>query len=88
LLGALIATLAGILPLALLRRTHPGWLAPLALLLLLYPMMFLVWHGDAMEVGRHSVLNGVQFRLALWMLALFVIDGWITWQSSRRQIRV
>lgn len=87
LVGTLLAVLSGFLVLAIIRRACPAWLVPLVLLLLLYPMMFLVWHGDAMEVGRHSVLNGVQLRLALWMGALLVIDGWLAWRSSRQQVR-
>jgi hypothetical protein len=54
---------------------RPAWLVPAALLALLYPMMFIVWHGDAMEVGRHSHLIGIQLRLALWMLAVFLVDS-------------
>jgi hypothetical protein len=33
-----------------------------------------VWYGNVMDVGRHAVQIGVQYRLGLWMLLLFVLD--------------
>jgi hypothetical protein len=56
-------------------RARPEWAIPAILLLLAYPMILVVWHGDSMDVGRHSYLNAVQIRLAGWLLLLFVADA-------------
>ena len=32
-------------------------------LLLFFPHFYLVWHGDAAEVGRHAIQASVQLRL-------------------------
>jgi hypothetical protein len=43
------------------------WLIILALAASLYPLMFIVWHGNPQEIERHAVQVAVQFRLAGWM---------------------
>jgi hypothetical protein len=80
--GAL--TLAGF-ALAALRLGRPVWLAPAALALLIYPSMFLIWHGDAIDVGRHSYLIGVQLRLVFWMLCWFTVDLILSSIAERRR---
>jgi hypothetical protein len=59
-------------------RSSPLWAVPLTLILLMYPHAFLVWHGDAMEVGRHAVQAGIQFHLGLWLLGLLALDYHLT----------
>ena len=49
------------------------WLA-FIFLLLFFPHFYLVWHGDAAEVGRHAIQASVQLRLALWLLLLLTLD--------------
>jgi hypothetical protein len=44
------------------------------LILLVYPHAVVVWHGDAMEVARHSVSNAVQLRLGIWLAILAATD--------------
>ena len=56
------------------RRESTHWSLPIMMILLTYPHAVMVWHGDAMEVGRHSLAIGVQFSLGLWMLLFFAID--------------
>jgi hypothetical protein len=51
------------------------WTIPALMILLTYPHGAVVWHGDSMEVARHCLLVGVQFRLGLWLLSLFMIDA-------------
>ncbi|MBN1868542.1 hypothetical protein JW916_14770 [Candidatus Sumerlaeota bacterium] len=55
------------------RRSAP-WVALLTLVLA-YLHFVIVWHGDAMEVGRHSLAAGVQFRVAFWTLLLFSLQA-------------
>ncbi len=76
-----IALLAIIL--TMMHRSRPEWAVPAALLLLTYPMMLIIWHGDSLEVGRHSFLLAMQFRLAGWLLLLFLADAWLM-RSDRR----
>ncbi|KPL87398.1 hypothetical protein [Levilinea saccharolytica] len=58
------------------RLNGRGLWAALALLLLSYPHLALVWHGDAMEVGRHALAAGVQLRLGLWLALLFGLQAY------------
>ncbi len=61
-----------------LKRTH---LVPIVLLLLAYPVSFLVWHGDAMELERHSLNIALQWRLAIWLFVIFTVDSLPSRQS-------
>ncbi len=55
-------------------RYNSVWIVLLSMILLIYPHAFLVWHGDAMEIGRHSLQLGIQFFLCTWMVILFTGD--------------
>jgi hypothetical protein len=59
------------------RDSKPFWLLIFFLLLFL-PHFYLVWHGDAAEVGRHAVQASVQLRLVLWLLLLLALDKIVT----------
>ncbi len=70
-----IGSLFGIATILIFRgKASATWLVPYALLLLVYPMIFITWHGDAVEIGRHSLLVAIQLRLAGWLLLLFFLD--------------
>jgi hypothetical protein len=56
-------------------RYNIAFLAPLGLILLVYPHAALIWHGDPNEIGRHALQVGVYFRLGLWVLLLFAADA-------------
>jgi len=43
-------------------------------LIIFFPHFYLVWHGDAAEVGRHAIQASVQLRLTLWLLFLLALD--------------
>jgi len=43
-------------------------------ILLVYPHAVIVWHGDSMEVARHSMSNAVQLRLGIWLAILATTD--------------
>ena len=43
-------------------------------LLLFFPHFYLVWHGDAAEIGRHAIQASVQLRLALWLSLFLALD--------------
>ena len=54
-------------------KVEAFWLA-FIFLVLFFPHFYLVWHGDAAEVGRHAVQASVQLRLVLWLLLLLALD--------------
>jgi hypothetical protein len=38
------------------------------------PHLYIVWHGDAAEVGRHAIQASIQLRLSLWLLLFLALD--------------
>lgn len=58
------------------------WWVLLALLISIYPLMFVNWHGDPLEIERHALQIALQFRLAFWLVLLLVIDRGL--QAIRR----
>ncbi len=53
---------------------QPGWIMVAVLLISLYPMMFIVWHGNPIEVERHAASIGIQLRLMGWMTVVLFLD--------------
>ncbi len=49
------------------RDSNPLWVMMVLLLVSLYPMMFIIWHGEPLEIERHAVQLGIQFRLTGWL---------------------
>ncbi len=56
-------------------KTNPAWMVFLALSLLIYPHLFIVWHGDTSGMDRHALSLAVQFILSCWLLALLGADA-------------
>lgn len=50
------------------------WAVFICLTLLIFPHLFLTWHGDSMAPERHALSVGVQFYLAFWLLTILLID--------------
>jgi hypothetical protein len=57
-----------------LREREPKWLIALTLIMLTFPHLAIVWHGDSNDIGRHALQAGVHFRIGLWLLILFACD--------------
>jgi len=55
-----------------------------ALLISIYPMMFIIWHGEPLEIERHAVQIGIQIRLAGWLALPLLLDALLQWQAFRR----
>jgi hypothetical protein len=68
-----LATLVSILTSRTWQDSRVFWLL-LGFLTLFFPHFYLVWHGDAAEVGRHAIQASIQLRLALWLLLLLSLD--------------
>ncbi len=56
-------------------KANSGWFVVLILAVSIYPLMFIVWHADPMEITRHAIQIGIQFRLAAWMALILTIDA-------------
>jgi hypothetical protein len=56
----------------LIRNPGPVWLVLLAVILTMYPAMGLIWHAEPMEIERHALQIGIQFRLAGLIVFLFL----------------
>ncbi len=71
---------------AVWKRSRPDsrWLIVALVIALAYPHALIVWHGDAAEVGRHSITVNMQLRLGLWMLIWLAADE--VWTRSGRRM--
>jgi hypothetical protein len=55
-------------------RENPLWAVFICLNLLVFPHLFLVWHGDAMAPDRHALCVGIQLYLSFWILNILLAD--------------
>jgi hypothetical protein len=55
------------------------WVIIMVLVVSIYPLMFIIWHGNPMEVERHAIQIAVQLRLAGWIAVI----AWLAWLSSK-----
>ena len=81
------ALLLGMIAMLFTEPPRIAALIPLILLLTAYPLMLVVWHGDAAEVERHATQIGFQVRLALWMGTVIGLDCLWTRGFARRKVR-
>ncbi len=63
-----------------------AWWLALAILLTLYPMMFITWNGNPLEIERHAAQVGIQYRLSGWMSLLMLLDWLYAPGSSIRRL--
>lgn len=64
------------------------WAAFICLNLLVFPHLFLTWHGDAMAPDRHALSVGVQLYLGCWVLVLLLTSGVIAhFQTEKADAR-
>jgi hypothetical protein len=50
------------------------WVAFVFMNFLVFPHLFLTWHGDAMAPDRHALSVAVQLYLGFWMLVLLLFQ--------------
>jgi hypothetical protein len=55
------------------------WLIVLLLVASIYPLMFIIWHGNPQEIERHAIQIAVQLRLAGWMAVIV----WLAWLDTK-----
>jgi len=79
--GTIIATLVAIWKKA--WRVNPAWIVFIALCLLVYPHVFIVWHGDVTGTHRHALTVSLQFVLSFWLLGLLVAERILDFLRAR-----
>jgi hypothetical protein len=57
---------------------------PFGLLSLIFPLAFIIFHGDSNEIERHGIVIAVQSRLGLWLLLFFASDHLVTYMVSQK----
>lgn len=62
------------------------WSVPILPYLTVYPLMFVVWHGDAIEVERHAYPVRLQIQLARWMALMFCADAVVLCLAGKRRL--
>ncbi len=62
---------------------NPTKMVFIIVFVLLYPLMFISYHGDAMEVYRHSILVSILVRLVFWVFLVLCLD----WAISHRKLK-
>ena len=55
-------------------RRHPAWLVLTALVASIFPLSFIIWNGNPLEIERHTAQIGIQLRLAGWVGLMLVLD--------------
>ena len=55
-------------------KVNPTWLVIIGLCLLIYPHLFIVWHGDVPGTHRHALTISLQFVLSFWLLGLLLAE--------------
>lgn len=56
------------------RKMRVNWVM-FVFLLLAIPHLYLVWHGDALDIARHAVMGNIQFHLGIWLLIILFVDS-------------
>lgn len=55
-------------------KLNPVWVVFISLYLLIYPHLFIVWHGDVPGTHRHALTVSTQFVLSFWLLGLLLLE--------------
>jgi hypothetical protein len=50
------------------------WIVVGILFITIYPSMFIVWHGEPLEIERHAAQIGIQWRLAGWWGLVMLVE--------------
>jgi hypothetical protein len=56
-------------------KMNPAWLVFIGLILLIYPHLFIVWHGDVVGIHRHALTVSIQFMVGLWMFGILLLEA-------------
>ena len=56
-------------------KVNRAWVVFIGLCLLIYPHVFLVWHGDVPGTHRHALTVSLQFVLGFWVFGLLFLEA-------------
>jgi hypothetical protein len=74
-----LTTLASLIAIATKAwRLNAVWVVLIGLCLLIYPHVFIVWHGDVPGTHRHALTVSLQFVLSVWLFGLLFLEGILT----------
>ncbi len=68
-----LISLVGVVDYAITKR-QPLWIVVGILFITIYPSMFIVWHGEPLEIERHAAQIGIQWRLAGWWGLVMLVE--------------
>ncbi len=71
----ILTTLGAVI--AIWRRLWKGnilWAEFICINLLVFPHLFVTWHGDAMAPERHALAVGVQLYFSVWLLVILIVE--------------
>ena len=68
--------------LILCLKKNESWLLVSIILLMFFPHIILVWHGDTMSLSRHTLLSNIQLRLAIWFFIFFLMNEYLSNQQQ------
>jgi hypothetical protein len=55
-------------------KKNIAWVIFIVLCLLVYPQIFIVWHGDVPGTNRHALSVSLQFVLSFWVFCLLALE--------------
>lgn len=85
----LLAVLLQILGLVLNKSESKFiWLFLLTFIILLYPHMFIIFHGDTNDVSRHAITAAVQLFLGFWFTAVFLAEQLFLMLKSNQSMQI
>lgn len=56
-------------------RINKAWAVSIGLCLLIYPHLFIVWHGDVLGTDRHALTVSLQFVLSFWLFGILLLES-------------
>jgi len=59
-------------------KTNRAWVVFIGLCLLIYPHLFIIWHGDVSGTHRHALTTSLQFVLGFWLFGCLLLESILT----------
>jgi hypothetical protein len=56
-------------------KVNKAWVVFIGLCLLIYPHLFIVWHGDVLGMDRHALTVSLQFVLSFWLFGILLLES-------------
>ena len=56
-------------------KMNKAWVVFIGLCLLIYPHLFIVWHGDVLGTDRHALTVSLQFVLSFWLFGILLLES-------------